>query len=150
MFIADAQTAFAPVIAELHRHCFQVPWSESDIRDLLCLPTTVGWVTESSFLLCSRVVDEMEILTYELENSVNKESDDDFVIKVFSDGFVICWMKPKVESAVNLAFIVSGKDEKKLLDHYQPNIDRLEQLEIKLKKYIRDYGYHFGSYGTEQ
>lgn len=63
MFIADAQTAFAPVIAELHRHCFQVPWSESDIRDLLCLPTTVGWVTESSFLLCSRVVDEMEILT---------------------------------------------------------------------------------------
>lgn len=94
--------------------------------------------------------DEMEILTYELENSVNKESDDDFVIKVFSDGFVICWMKPKVESAVNLAFIVSGKDEKKLLDHYQPNIDRLEKLEIKLKKYIRDYGYHFGSYGTEQ
>ncbi|MBQ7413717.1 MAG: GNAT family N-acetyltransferase [Alphaproteobacteria bacterium] len=63
MFIANGQTAFAPVIAELHQNCFWASWSESDIRDLLCLSTTVGWLTEASFLLCSRVADEMEILT---------------------------------------------------------------------------------------
>lgn len=93
--------------------------------------------------------DEIEELNYQLVNSVDETTDDDFVKKIFSDGFVICWMKPKVETSVNLAFIIGGKDEKKLHDNYQANIDRLEQLERKLKKYIRDYGYHFGTYGTE-
>lgn len=90
--------------------------------------------------------DELDELTYKLNNSVNKESDDDFVKRIFSDGFVICWMRPKVETSVNLAFIIGGKDEKKLHDNYKINIERLEQLEIKLKKYIRDYGYHFGKH----
>lgn len=63
MFIANGRREFSQVIAELHRQCFSVPWSAAEIADILCLPTTVGWVTENSFLLCSHVLDEMEILT---------------------------------------------------------------------------------------
>ena len=84
--------------------------------------------------------DVLEELTFELVNSVDEQSDNDFVIKFFTDGFVICWMRPRVETAINLATVIGGKDEKKLLSNYQANIDRLNSLELKLKKYIRDYG----------
>lgn len=101
-------------------------------------------------IFASIVLDDViEELNYELINSIDKESDDDFVIKLFTDGFVICWMRPKVETAINLATVIGGKDEKKILSNYQANIDRLNSLEIKLKKYIRDYGYINGAYGTE-
>ena len=93
--------------------------------------------------------DVLEELTFELVNSVDGQSDNDFVIKLFTDGFVICWMRPRVETAINLATVIGGKDEKKLLSNYQANIDRLNSLELKLKKYIRDYGYINGSYETE-
>lgn len=101
-------------------------------------------------IFASIVLDDViEELNYELINSIDKESDDDFVIKLFTDGFVICWMRPRVETAINLATVIGGKDEKKILSNYQANINRLNSLEIKLKKYIRDYGYINGTYGTE-
>ena len=93
--------------------------------------------------------DILEELDFELVNSVDEQSDNDFVIKLFTDGFVICWMRPKVETAINLATVIGGKDEKKILSNYQANIDRLNSLEIKLRKYIRDYGYINGTYETE-
>ena len=93
--------------------------------------------------------DILEELNFELVNSVDEQSDNDFVIKLFTDGFVICWMRPRVETAINLATVIGGKDEKKLISNYQANIDRLNSLELKLKKYIRDYGYINGSYETE-
>ena len=101
-------------------------------------------------IFASIVLDDvLEELTFELVNSVDEQSDNDFVIKLFTDGFVICWMRPKVDTAINLATVIGGKDEKKILSNYQANIDRLNSLEIKLKKYIRDYGYVNGTYGTE-
>lgn len=101
-------------------------------------------------IFASIVLDDvLEELTFELVNSVDEESDNNFVIKLFTDGFVICWMRPKVDTAINLATVIGGKDEKKILSNYQANIDRLDSLEIKLKKYIRDYGYVNGTYGTE-
>ena len=93
--------------------------------------------------------DILDELTFELVNSIDEQSDNDFVIKLFTDGFVICWMRLRVETAINLATVIGGKDEKKLLSNYQANIDRLNSLELKLKKYIRDYGYINGTYETE-
>lgn len=93
--------------------------------------------------------DVLEELTFELVNSVDEQSDNDFVVKLFTDGFVICWMRPKIDTAINLATVIGGKDEKKLISNYQANIDRLNSLELKLKKYIRDYGYINGTYETE-
>lgn len=92
--------------------------------------------------------DVLEELTFKLVNSIDESSDNDFIIKLFTDGFVICWMRPKVETSINLATVIGGKDEKKLLSNYQANIDRLNNLELKLKKYVRDYGYN--TYELEQ
>ena len=70
-------------------------------------------------IFASIVLDDViEELNYELINSIDKESDDDFVIKLFTDGFVICWMRPQVETAINLATVIGGKDEKKILSNY--------------------------------
>lgn len=93
--------------------------------------------------------DEIEEFTFTLVNSVDEDSDNEFVKKLFSDGFVICWMRPQVDSVVNLARVIVGKDEKTILNNYKPNIERLDSLERKHKKYVRDYGYHNGLGGTE-
>lgn len=92
--------------------------------------------------------DEIEELTYSLVTSVDSDSDDEFVKKLFSDGFVICWLRPQVDSILNTAVVIGGKDEKKLLAPYQANINRLDSLERKHKKYVRDYGYTNGLSST--
>ena len=63
MLVSSGQTEYAPVIAELYRNCFNDQWSASEIRQILALPTTIAWVTEKGFLICSRVLDEMEIIS---------------------------------------------------------------------------------------
>ena len=63
MLVASGDTAFSPILSTIHAQCFDRPWSEQEMFSLLSLPTTVGWLTEQGFLLCSRVADEMEILT---------------------------------------------------------------------------------------
>lgn len=113
------------------------------IHEIIAFP----WVRK---IFSSIVLDDvLEELTFELVNPVDEQSDNDFVIKLFTDGFVICWMRPKIDTAINLATVIGGKDEKKLISNYQANIDRLNSLELKLKKYIRDYGYINGTYETE-
>ena len=42
--------------------------------------------------------------------------------------------------------MIGGKEEKKILDNHKDMIDRLESLENKLNKIIRDYGYLHNSY----
>lgn len=93
--------------------------------------------------------DEIEEFTFTLVNSVDEDSDNEFVKKLFSDGFVICWIRPQVDSVINLARMVVGKDEKTILNNYKPNIERLESLERRHKKFVRDYGYFNGLNGTE-
>jgi len=63
MLLTNGQIEYAPVIATMHADCFEEKWSENAIRTLLNLPTTIAWLDERGFLLCSRVLDEMEILT---------------------------------------------------------------------------------------
>lgn len=63
MLVSNGHTEYAPLLAALHERCFPVSWSEKEMSDLLCLPSTIAWVTEESFLICGHVLDEMEILT---------------------------------------------------------------------------------------
>ncbi len=63
MLVVSGMTAYADVFARMHEQCFDKPWRVKDFTDLLVLPTTVGWVNARGFLLCTRVGDEMEILT---------------------------------------------------------------------------------------
>lgn len=50
-------------MAALHASAFDEPWTEHAFAELMRLPTTRGWIDETGFILCSHVVDEMEIMT---------------------------------------------------------------------------------------
>ena len=51
-----------------------------------------------------------------------------------------------VDSILNTAPMIGGKEEKKLLDNHKYNIDRLKTLKTEQKKLIRDYGFMNNSY----
>ncbi len=55
--------AHAPLMAALHAVSFETAWSEESFRTFLDLPTTVGFINEAGFILCTVVADEAEILT---------------------------------------------------------------------------------------
>lgn len=94
--------------------------------------------------------DEILELTFKLVNSVDKDSDNYFVKDIFAQGLVICWMQQEVDKIINLATVIGGKDEKKILNNYRDNITRLERLKIQFRKSIRDYGYFNNDYIGEQ
>lgn len=85
--------------------------------------------------------DEILELTFALENPIDEESDNYFVKDILAQGLVICWMRQKIDKNINLELMVGGKEEKTLLNNYKENISRIDSLELKLIKTIRDYGY---------
>lgn len=63
MLPVEQPIAFSAAVATLHAACFPNPWSHDEVRALLALPTTILWITDKGFLMCSQTLDEMEILT---------------------------------------------------------------------------------------
>ena len=51
------------VASVIHQTGFDFSWSTETFESLLLLPTTLGWIDETGVLICSRVCDEIEILT---------------------------------------------------------------------------------------
>ena len=90
--------------------------------------------------------DELNELTFELNNSIDEDSDKEFVKELFAQGMVICWMQQQIDKTVSLATVVGGKEEKTILNNYKNNIARLEELKVYLRKVIRDYGYFNNDY----
>ncbi len=56
-------SAFCEAAAALHQTSFDFPWSKESFESVISLPTTIGWIDEKALLVCSKVADEMEILT---------------------------------------------------------------------------------------
>ena len=116
-----------------------------------------GWlhsiVGEPYFKKCfSSIIlnDEILELTFQLENSVDEDSDNYFVKDIFSQGMVICWMQQKIDKAVSLATVIGTKEERTILNNYKNNMIRLKDLKLQLRKIIRDYGYINNDYIGEQ
>lgn len=117
--------------------------SKNDAYDKMC-----GWLHSIAAIPRVRKCfskltfnDEINELTFELANSVDEDSDKEFVKELFAQGMVICWMRPQIEKNTNLAAVLGGKEEKTMLNNYKPNVARLATLESNFKKFIRDYGY---------
>lgn len=83
--------------------------------------------------------DEIEELVYELKNPPTNYPADMFIIDVFSKYMKIAWVTSHVDTAVNMATVIGGGQEKKILSNYRDNIERLEILERRLRKLITDY-----------
>lgn len=90
--------------------------------------------------------DEIQEMTFTLNNSVDEDSDIDFVLEVLSLGMAIEWLQPQVDSVIHTSVMIGGKEEKKLLDNHKNMIERLDSMKKEQNKMIRDYGYMYNSY----
>ena len=88
-------------------------------------------------------------MTFILNNSVDEESDKDFVLEILSLGMAIEWLQPQVDSVIHTSVMIGGKEEKKLLDNHKNMIERLDSMKKEQNKMIRDYGYMYNSYIKE-
>ena len=93
--------------------------------------------------------DEIQEMTFTLNNSVDEESDKDFVLEILSLGMAIEWLQPQVDSVIHTSVMIGGKEEKKLLDNHKNMIERLDSMKKEQNKLIRDYGYMYNSYIKE-
>lgn len=93
--------------------------------------------------------DEIQEMTFALNNSVDEESDKDFVLEILSLGMAIEWLQPQVDSVIHTSVMIGGKEEKKLLDNHKNMIERLDNMKKEQNKMIRDYGYMYNSYIKE-
>lgn len=90
--------------------------------------------------------DEIQEINFELNNSVDEDSDFDFVCKIFVLGIVIEWLAPRVDSLEYSLQFVGGKEEKMLNNPYKLLQARLDSAKKELNNTIRDYGYLYNSY----
>lgn len=90
--------------------------------------------------------DENQMVEFELNNSVDKLTDMDFVINIFLTGMAIEWLQPQVDSVLYTSMMTGSNTEKKMLDPQKNMIERLDSLKKELNKTIRDYGYMHNSY----
>ena len=93
--------------------------------------------------------DEIQEMTFTLNNSVDEESDKDFVLEILSLGMAIEWLQPPVDSVIHTSVMIGGKEEKKLLDNHKNMSERLDSMKKEQNKMIRDYGYMYNSYIKE-
>lgn len=63
MLLCKITPSHAVVLSHMHASCFPSGWNAQEFMDLISLPTTIGWINDTGFILCSVVCDEMEILT---------------------------------------------------------------------------------------
>ena len=93
--------------------------------------------------------DELQEMTFTLNNSVDEESDKDFVLEILSLGMAIEWLQPQVDSVIHTSVMIGGKEEKRVLDNHKNMIERLDSMKREQNKMIRDYGYMYNSYIKE-
>lgn len=91
--------------------------------------------------------DELMTLTFELNNSVDEDYDKNFVTSILAKGVIINYFPSKLEHSANLAVMIGGKEEKKLLGNYNQNMERLKTLERDFERELSRHTYYFSEYG---
>lgn len=92
--------------------------------------------------------DEIESLEFNLSNSVDESYDIQFVTNILAKGIIINYLPSRLESTVHLATMIGGTEEKKLVDNYKTNIERLKNLEKEFDLEISQHSYYFGNNGV--
>ena len=124
---------------------------ESDLLEIYTerLHSVVGKPRVRRLFFSLSLDDEIQEMTFTLNNSVDEESDKDFVLEILSLGMAIEWLQPQVDSVIHTSVMIGGKEEKKLLDNHKNMIERLDSMKKEQNKMIRDYGYMYNSYIKE-
>ena len=124
---------------------------ESDLLEIYTerLHSVVGKPRVRRLFSSISLDDEIQEMTFTLNNSVDEESDKDFVLEILSLGMAIEWLQPQVDSVIHTSVMIGGKEEKKLLDNHKNMIERLDSMKKEQNKMIRDYGYMYNAYIKE-
>ena len=114
---------------------------ESDLLEIYTerLHSVVGKPRVRRLFSSISLDDEIQEMTFTLNNSVDEESDKDFVLEILSLGMAIEWLQPQVDSVIHTSVMIGGKEEKKLIDNHKNMIDRLDSMKKEQNKMIRDY-----------
>ena len=87
--------------------------------------------------------DDLEEIEYELRNSLDEDSDKDFVEEVLALGLVSEWASPRYHSTLLTSQLLTNS-EQKFFSQAQ-HLSEMKELYVKsqtdLRKLIRDYGY---------
>ncbi len=59
LLISDAST-----ISKIHKECFNQSWSTQEFVEMLSNKAYFGFYQEGGFILCRRVLNEIEIITF--------------------------------------------------------------------------------------
>ena len=129
----------------------ELSFDENDLLEIYTerLHSVVGKPRVRRLFSSISLDDEIQEMTFTLNNSVDEESDKDFVLEILSLGMAIEWLQPQVDSVIHTSVMIGGKEEKKLLDNHKNMIDRLDSMKKEQNKMIRDYGYMYNSYIKE-
>ena len=143
-------TPFSRVLNKLNDQK-ELSLDESDLLEIYTerLHSVVGKPRVRRLFSSLSLDDEIQEMTFTLNNSVDEESDKDFVLEILSLGMAIEWLQPQVDSVIHTSVMIGGKEEKKLLDNHKNMIDRLDSMKKEQNKMIRDYGYIYNSYIKE-
>lgn len=87
--------------------------------------------------------EDIEEIEYELRNSLEEDSDKDFVEEVLALGMVVEWLSPRYHSTLLTSQLVTNSEQRFYAQSTQMNElkSMFEKAQTDLRKLIRDYGY---------
>lgn len=124
-------------------------YAEEDFYSILCewLHTTSSTPLLRKKFSSYSLDDEIMNINFTLSNSVDDFYDSEFVKTILAKGIIISYFPSKLENTKNLATMIGGKEEKKLIDNYSKNMERLTQLKREWELELSRHTYYFGEYG---
>lgn len=124
-------------------------YTEEDFYSILCewLHTTASFPLFRKKFSVYSFDDEIMSINFTLTNSVDDFYDSEFVKTILAKGIIISYFPSKLENTKNLATMIGGKEEKKLIDNYSKNMERLTQLKREWELELSRHTYYFGEYG---
>lgn len=95
--------------------------------------------------------DEESIVNFVLQNSVDDESDCEFVKDILARSMVIAWIEPQVKNVLLTKQMLGSSEEKFYAqsNHLSQLQYMLSDAKTELNKILRDYGYLNNSYIKE-
>lgn len=124
-------------------------YTEEDFYSVLCewLHITASFPLLRKKFSTYSFDDEIMNINFTLTNSVDDFYDSEFVKTILAKGIIINYFPSKLENTKNLATVIGGKEEKKLIDNYSKNMERLTQLKREWELELSRHTYYFGEYG---
>ena len=99
-------------------------------------------------LFSSFLVDEdAEEVSFKMNSEVDDSYDTEFVTTMLAKGIILNYLPSRLEDTVHLATMIGGTEEKKLLDNYKNNMERLNRLNREFNRDLARHTYYFGNYG---